>query len=652
MPKRAGYKKPIKDDVYGKLAAAKSYWGMRVTEQERDYLYYTLQQPVGVPEGFDVVYPPTGNTTITTLADHVSADIPQVEVPQANQSQKAELRSERVEKGLQAAIRKWLREASSNQVRTGVINMGWAGMAVSQGPIFDPKAWGEEPLREDFQTQDEFTEAKQEYEAVQRTVWPFWWRMIDPRYAFPDPGTVGKEWVILSFQRTVGSIKAQWPSFKGKIPKDSGDDRGGSSTSTTIAGQLGGGTTVGAYGGGSGYYLDTDYVEWIEYWDKGWRMYLAAGEVIDVSEHRYTKPPFQIRSAGLGNESSLPHEQFRSVLYPARSLLDQEISAMSQFASMMRQTAWQQLVTPLGSLFDKIIPGTVKQLRREDIELTKNITTIEPGIVASLAQEIDIIQAGIEDATFPRVVKGQAAPGLRSGYGQNSLVAQARIRFGTVASSMESLLEEFFADLLRCVELVVEEKVPVWGPTRTGLVDSVLDPADINGYYYVKVTLNPKLPSDRANEIAIGQQLLAMEAIDMDTFRQDFAGFQQPQELRVRVMRDKILNSPGMQEFLRLATLDELGITDWVMSNAQKLGIDPAIALQALGIMNTGGPGGPNAQGTPPAGAQPPGAGQSGGPSAGDILAQPNSPGPGLSQGEVARAAGAGSVAPPSVLNR
>lgn len=644
--KAGSLKKPTKESVYSQLAAAKSYWGLRVAEQQIDYILYTMQEDINVPDGYNKVYPPSGNVIINTLADHVAADIPQMEVPQMNQSQSAELRSERVEKGLEAAIRKWVREETNNQIRTGVQNLGWAGMAVSQGPIFDKDAWGPEPLEEDFKNKEDFEEVREQYEITKKTIWPFWWRMVDPRYCFPDPGTIGKEWVILEYQRPVGGIKAQWPTFKGKLPQANAGSGTtsyqGTSINAGVGGQLGGGTSVGAYGTGGGFYLDTDYVPWIEYWDREWRVYIAAGEVIDISRHRYGKPPFQIRSAGLGNESSMPHEQFRSILFPARSLIRQEAAAMSQFDAMMRNTAWSQIITPLGSLFDQIVPGTVKQLRREDIELTKTVTELNPSVLTALGNEIEIIQAGIENATFPSVVRGVKAPGIGSGYGQNSLVAQARIRFGTVAASMESLLEEFFSDLLRCVENVVEEVVPVWNNRTT---DAKLDPDDIRGYYHVKVTLNPKLPQDRANEIAIGMQLLQIGAIDMDTFLQEFAGFQQPEEMRARRMRDQILASPAMQEFLRLVTLDEMGITDWVTQKAATLGLDPLMVMQSLGILNPEN----GAGGTQPT-QNAPGASM-GAPSGNDILAgKPGTSAPnnmssnGLDQRSVANAAGMGQL--------
>lgn len=575
--------KPTRDTVLRLLSDAHYYWNVRLVEQNTDYTYFTLQQAVNVPQGFNVIRPPTPYTICSATADQIGGDRPNVEIHPINNTLKAEQKSEKLERALNASLDRFFQERPESQVRTAGLNISWAGMICSQGPIFDPDCWGLQPERDQYDSEEKFQEAKESYDERKRQRWPFYWRMVDPRWVYPDPGTTGKRYVIVSYQRTVGDIKAQWPNWDGRIPGSVPTQA--SASYSTLGGALGGA----AYGGGSigsmtslnGYYRDVDQIQWVEYWDTKWRVYMAGNVVLDVSEHSYGKPPFQIRSSGLGDDTGLPWERYRSLLYPVRSMLDQDVRIACQIDAIMRQHAWPQIMTPKNSGFGELQPGTVREMDIPDIEATKAFTALPQGLLDALLKEQEVVREAIFNATVPVIVMGQKAPGLPSGFGQNSLVAQAKIRFGPMVNAIESMMGEFMADLLHCVKYVVKEPVPIWGPTASGFVDDVLDPDDIDGYVLPVVKVNPKLPIDRANEIAIGTNLLKINAIDMDTFLTDFAGYDQPEEMRVLRMRDQILNSPAIHAFLTLAAAKEIGLDKYFMEMAKEFGMDPQTAMGA-----------------------------------------------------------------------
>lgn len=548
---------------------AEQFWGTLHAEQETDHTMFRLSQVINVPEGYNRVRPSTGNSVVTTLADHVAGDMPQVKVPEANLSKVAERRSEKIEKFLQASYGRFLSSEPMNQVRTMAMNFGWAGMAVSQGPIFIPDIWGLTPERDQFDSAEEHEDALEEYESTKKMRWPFWWRMIDPRFSYPDPGTVGKEYVIIQYERTVASIRAQWPEWKGHI----------------VNGQR---------------LRSSQRLHWIEGWSDTHRVYIAGGEMLDQQKHRYRKPPFQIRAAGFGDDTGEPHERFQSLLYPARSMINEQIRLWCQFDGYMRNAVWSTILTPENSALRAIKPGEIQYLKREDIDATKPLTETQPQVVNALLSAIEAVGSEIEDATYPSVVKGVRAKGVGSGYGQNSLAALGKIKFGSVGVSCSTLLQEFNEDYLRCVEMVVEESVPVWGPTKRGFVDFEIKPEDIGGYYYNVVTLNPKLPIDRANEIQIGAVLYndGQGVIDAGTFLQDFAGYEQPDELRVKVLRDQVMRLPQIQQVMMLAALEETGMLKYVLQKAAEFGMDPMAMLQALGLLQAPQP----APGAPPVG--------------------------------------------------
>ncbi len=573
--------KPTIDDILMKLTDASQFWGTLHTEQDVDHAMFQLEQFVAVPAGYNIVRPATANSIINTAADHIAGDSPQVEVPEANLSKKAQERSEELEHGLQDAL--WRSQSAyvENPIRSLVITGLWSGQMISQGPLFDASEWGLEPIESDYDDVQKYKEDKDEYENVKRTNWPFFWRALDPRFVYPDPGTVGREWVIVRYQRAAGSIKQQWGDWDMRLP-------GMAKTDPPLRSGV--------------------MVNFLEYWDCKYRAYLVgsagigsftgtgaqftgtgygqgSGTFLDgPREHHYAKPPFQIRSCGYGEDTGLPHERFRSILYPARSLINQEIAAFSQLDAMMRRTAWSVVMTPVGSGFDSIQPGTVKEMAREDIEATKPFSEINPAIIQALMQEIEVLSAQIQEATFPNVVQGIKAKGIASGYGQNSLVAQAKVKYGAAVVNLSSLLAEWCVDMAHTVQYQVGETVPIFGNTRWGNVDSKLVPSTIGDLKKVVVTVNPVLPTDAANDVAIGQILLGLGAIDMDYFRSEYAHITQPGEMGIRVLRDRAMQSPEVQRVLALAAAMENGYIEYALQMAAKVGMDPGMFLSLLGL--------------------------------------------------------------------
>src|SRR5258706_4898910 len=176
---------------------------------------------------------------------------------------------------------------------------------------------------------------------------------------------------------------------------------------------------------------DTAKVQWLEFWDEHYRIYSAGGTLIDdVREHYYLGPTFQIRSAGYGIDTGLPEERFRSIIYPARSLINAQIAVLNQIIAITRRTAWPMILEPTGAGLDELAPGKVKSIPLEFIKEIRSFDAFDPQMIASLVALYQHLGEQIEQATFPNVVKGIRATGIHSGYGQNSLVAEANVKFG------------------------------------------------------------------------------------------------------------------------------------------------------------------------------------------------------------------------------
>lgn len=555
---------PELDTVMDKRRRLESYWGTLHALQEYWHRLFMLELQVSVPDGYKVVYPGTGNDVVEVLADHVAGEGALLKVPVPTTHITAQRRSEHLEKWLQAAMARFQAEDLGDPVRSIVVDLAWAGMCVSQ-LLFDPGVWGKDPMtKASSMSKEKLDEALDEYNADKKQNWPFVWRTIDPRYVYADPGTHGKEYVIVSYMRNVGEIAAQWRNWSRKGP------------------------------GMDTPYNDTDEVEWTEFWNRKWKMYIAAGEVVEKTEHRYKKPPFRIKSSGLGKQSGKPHEQYRSILAAAGNMIEQEVYVACQLDAVMRNAAWTSMMTPIGSSFKKLMPGKTIRMKPEDIELTKAVTEIKPEVVTALMTEFQWVDQKIQGSTYPNVVKGMKVSDV--GYTTNSLAALARIRFGAPQNAAQLIIAGSMTDLLQCVEDVVEETVPVYGQTKKGFVDISLSPKQVAGTRYVTCKLNPKLPVDRANEVQIGTMLREQGAIDQDTFIEDFAGYEQPEEMRIRVMRDRIMAMPFIDSILQLAAAEEMGMLDWLQEKMEAMGLPPqALMGQLLGMLQLGAPAGSGA---------------------------------------------------------
>ena len=581
MARKAAKKPDLDDDVLTTLGQYETYWGTLHAEMDIDYAIVNNLQAISVPQGYNATYLGTASALIGSAADHIAGDHPTIEVPEANNSEKARERSERLEKGFQAAQYKIDTEQTDNIRRTIVVNGLWSGMFVSKGPIFIADAWGLIPTQDGYEDQQSYQTDLDEYEASKKLNWPILRKAVDPRTVFPDPGTIGRRCVIIKEKRTAGSVQAQWPSWDRK-------------TRSMVRGDKP---------------LPETYLgDWVEYWDEHYRVYSFDGTLIDkVREHAYRKPPLNIRSAGYGIDTGKPEERFRSIIYPARGLLNQQIAAFNQLDALMRRTAWPVILQPTGAGMEAIVPGTVQDIPQEYIAAIRAFSEFQPAVIQGLIEELNYLEAQIEQATFPNVVKGIRAKGIASGYGQNSLVAEAKVKFGPAVVNLESLEAEFYVDLGHCVQHVIEEPLPVWGKTKWGMLDAVLDPKDLQDLRNVVVTVNPKLPTDRANEIAIMQVLLSLGLIDKATAISDYAGYPQPGQMLERIYAERAMDSPEIQRVINLAAALENGYIDYVLEAAgelaKKTGADPNQVVQML--LNTMGFGQQPPPGGPPTGPVP-----------------------------------------------
>lgn len=105
---------------------------------------------------------------------------------------------------------KWMNKQNRCDVPKEIAKVGLGGLAVLEGPLFDKNAWGEEPERKQGESEEEFNDRVDEYEARKEAYFPFRFAVIQPAYCCPFDDGVG---IVIEYDRLVSDIKDTFPDW-------------------------------------------------------------------------------------------------------------------------------------------------------------------------------------------------------------------------------------------------------------------------------------------------------------------------------------------------------------------------------------------------------------------------------------------------------
>src|SRR5690348_1671628 len=300
-------------DVIKLAYQSEVYWEKSKQLMAKGHHWYNLDIPVATPRGIEFSAPPTAPSIVNDAADHLAGNWPEWTVKPLTESQTAEKDQERVQIALNAWFDLVAREFGKALHRTLAIHGGWSGMMAAR--IYVRDGWDmDKPTVDDFS-----------------------WMPLDPRFVFPDPGSLGREYVIIRQRRTVGSIRQMWPDWEGQwySPAGWGSWNTGPESRPKLNERL----------------PDWMVMDFIEYWDDSVKCYISNGYPVfrevygrDVIPHGLGINPVIVKSAGYGDDTGEPHERFRSMLYYIFSMLEAEARLWTQYKWIVEDTAWPTIV--------------------------------------------------------------------------------------------------------------------------------------------------------------------------------------------------------------------------------------------------------------------------------------------------------------------
>src|SRR5258706_1076212 len=158
----------------------RSYWMQSKMQMMRGFHWYHKEIPIVTPKQVEAHVPSTATTLVNDAADHLSGNDPTYEVKSTREPQRADEDKQRVQTSLNSLWKLLGKEYGHPIHRIMAIDGGWSGMMAAKVSI--KEGWdAKNPRPEDLR-----------------------WQPQDPRFVYPDPGSLGRKAVILWMQQNVG----------------------------------------------------------------------------------------------------------------------------------------------------------------------------------------------------------------------------------------------------------------------------------------------------------------------------------------------------------------------------------------------------------------------------------------------------------------
>ncbi len=300
--------KPTIGDIIKLKDDRVTYYSTLRTEQESSESYYELEFDSGIKEPFREIKMDTARNFVDDPVNTMVTDNPQIKYPPLADTEVERERAQKVQNVLQAGLDRVLQE-QPNPLEEAPKNIWLYGEGYFKA-LVNKEVYDTKPKKGEKNYDEELEEW--EYGLIDN--FPLILKAPNPRWIMPSikhsrgiPANV-----IEFYKRRVEDIKANYPDWVNAKDKK-----------------------------------DTELVDWIEYWSKDWRGYLADGVSVFGEEKDFLPNIFEIvpyvhMYSGLGRMSADgdPKYMARSVLFGAKDMLLTETRGFSQIDTIRARYAY------------------------------------------------------------------------------------------------------------------------------------------------------------------------------------------------------------------------------------------------------------------------------------------------------------------------
>jgi hypothetical protein len=494
----------------------------------------------GMPDGMEdeMVIPPTGYSIVENVVGTMVANDPQIRIPPAAMTARAQVSSSQLEKWTYGALMQLRMQQNEDVFERFMECMVAYGHACTR-MLYAPQLWKGFPKKDKGEEDEQYNDRSEAWK--QGRPLPIAWTWLDPRCAYPVWSDLGLEAVLEVDRRDPLAIS------RFKFNQISEPELGELERTHTD---------------------DSGEIEFAQLWTRKSLTYAIGGQVIHQEIHKYPNVPY-VYAMGQAVASKDPARMGLSVLYPLRKIIPYLARLLSQKASAIHVYAWPTVIlrqaqfsSPIGENVEgsdgaamrslDFTPGKpYALLPGEDISFL-----VWNGEGPDIDRQIGIIMEMCDRAGIPGTSMG--ANSGDSGYAVNQLIGAARMKLKPLIRHGEDALRQDIQNLWDIVEYRVKQKVPVYLREKKQGGWMEIGPDDLKGYRHVEVNLNPLLPTDT---YAKSSQAINEYNATLRSRRsaREMVGIEQPEDEENQRLIELFLDRPEIQDLMSQAIVRKAG---------------------------------------------------------------------------------------------
>lgn len=512
----------IRDELLPKCE--EYYSALHGTAFAQDETYYELDflKDLKMPDQFkdDGIVLPTARDMVDTFVDHIDISNARVFVNRRDTTKPALEEATMMKKFYLGLIHRNMVEADISPWRVGAKHYALHGLAPFK-TVWDADNWVDKPQRKDGESENEYAERIDEWRAASRDTIPIPIRAINPSCVYPDPSYGGRLFVFEKQKRLCFDVKKKWNLWSNPKGRTLQDD-----------------------------------VEYVSYWDNGYRCDLFDGEPVlrvkgGVVSHKYGFVPYVFIDSGLGNQSSDgdPVKRYVGMLRYMFGLLVAESRDFSISDVVLKHAAWPWF-TIEGDRTEEVT--AISQKYGEGTRLPKGVKVVAQTSQVppeALNQHLYRTSDYISAHAAPRSVRGLSETGVRSGADRRLVIAEAASRYRYSEDAFKNGTAKVLTNCARIMKNVVPGNFNVWARTPTDEFDIEIDKEKMKEPFTCYVEFAPISEEDEYRRHDSLERLVASGIVTLPWARSRMSNVD-VQAMEDEEEREKLKNDPMIQQLV------------------------------------------------------------------------------------------------------
>lgn len=336
------------------------------------------------------------------------------------------------------------------------------------------------------------------------------------------------------------------------------------------------------------------YVSFYEVWTKDEVAYVGDERwAMAPRPHSYGLMPYNQNwpQTGITTVGHKPDDLYQGLGHGNFGMISAQSQLASQFVDITKKTAWpSREVSGPTALAKEVIanysdePGAYNHVPPGIVVSKSDIVEAPQSIIVGK----EILDDAIEEATVSKIARGQKPSGAASGYHSAVLAGIAALNFGSVQEATQRGLQRDNELYLRIVELVIRDRVTVWGKTETGNLDATIRPKDIRGHYVNIVRLNTVAPEEQERKINMWSNQWRSGFVDHQTALRN-AGVSNPLEVSANIAAEEFFKNELVQQAFAQAAAQAIPLLQQQLVAVEAENPEAVATRTAENILNTQG---------------------------------------------------------------